>query len=394
MTTALPQDVLPEFPVFSEFADVANPSHYQRLPDDWLLAVADVVSSRTAIAGGNYKRVNMAGASVITAILNALGRPDLPFVFGGDGATVAIPASGASAARQALADSARWIADELQLDMRVALVPLAAVRAAGFDVLVSLFRMGTGLAYAMFSGGGSAWAEARMKEGQFAVPPSPAGSLPDLHGLSCRWSPLPSNNGNIVSIIVTPGKHGADAAFNALVTQVVAATASAGHTPNPTPVNGPAPLVDFSGVETEMRAHPKPERRRARLLAKASIVMVWLSYRTGISLGRFNARRYIREIHQNTDFRKFDDGLKMTVDIDDAGLQRITAMLRAAAERGACFFGLHRQDSALMTCIVPGLGMTQHMHFVDGADGGYATAAVRMKEMISGQALLTTTEDG
>jgi len=388
MTVALPPDVLPEFPVFSEFADVANPAHYLRLPDDWLLAVADVVSSRTAIAGGNYKTVNMAGASVITAVLNALGRPDLPFVFGGDGATVAIPESGEMAARQALADSARWIADELQLEMRVALVPLSAVRAAGFDVQVSLFRTGTGLAYAMFSGGGSAWAEDQMKQGQFAVPPSPEGAQPDLHGLSCRWSPLPSHNGNVVSIIVAPGKRGADAAFSALVTEVVAATASPDHTPNPVPVNGPAPIVDFSGVETEVRTHPEPERRRARLLARASIVMVWLSYRTGISLGRFNARRYVREIRQNTDFRKFDDGLKMTVDIDDMGLRRIEAMLSEAAERGDCYFGVHRQDSALMTCIVPGLGMTQHMHFVDGADGGYARAAVKMKEMVAGSEAL------
>lgn len=381
MTAATPPDLLAGIPVFSEFSDVANPSHYRRLPDDWLLAIADVVSSRVAVAGGNYKIVNMAGASVITAVLNALGQQDLPFVFGGDGAIIAVPHSGAEAARQALADSASWIAAELRLDMRVALAPLSEVRAAGFDVQVARFRAGPDLAYAMFSGGGAAWAEAQVKQGRFAVAPSPEGSQPDLNGLSCRWNPLPNSNGNIVSIIVAPGKRGQDAAFNALVAQVAAATGAAGDSLNPVPENGPVPVVDFSGVETEVRAHPEPARRRARLLARAAILLVWLSYKTGMSIGGFNARRYCREIRQNTDFRKFDDGLKMTVDIDDSGLRRIEAMLSAAAARGDCVYGLHRQDSALMTCIVPAQGAMNHMHFVDGADGGYAQAAIMMKDM-------------
>ncbi len=65
--------------------------NYRPLPDDWALATADIVGSTKAIADGRYKAVNMAGASVISALLNGLGRRDLPFVFGGDGALVALP---------------------------------------------------------------------------------------------------------------------------------------------------------------------------------------------------------------------------------------------------------------------------------------------------------------
>ena len=73
-------------PVFVDFAGVADSRNYRPLPSDWALATADIVDSTGAIEAGRYKAVNMAGASVISAILNAVGSNDHPFVFGGDGA--------------------------------------------------------------------------------------------------------------------------------------------------------------------------------------------------------------------------------------------------------------------------------------------------------------------
>jgi Protein of unknown function (DUF3095) len=69
----------------------------------------------------------------------------------------------------------------------------------------------------------------------------------------------------------------------------------------------------------------------------------------------------------------------MTVDIDQQRLARIEARLADAARAGHCRYGLHRQDSALMTCIVPSPFTRDHMHFVDGASGGYAMAARNLK---------------
>jgi hypothetical protein len=49
-----------------------------------------IINPADAIAAGAFKSVNMAGASVITAVANAIGTSDFPFVFGGDGATFAV----------------------------------------------------------------------------------------------------------------------------------------------------------------------------------------------------------------------------------------------------------------------------------------------------------------
>ena len=118
-------------------------------------------------------------------------------------------------AREALAATAAWVKDDLDLTMRVALVPVAAVRAQGLDVRVARFAPSPNVTYAMFSGGGLGWAEAAMKRGEFAVPPAPPGSQPDLTGLSCRFEEIGSARGVILSVLVVPARD-ADAGRSAI----------------------------------------------------------------------------------------------------------------------------------------------------------------------------------
>lgn len=370
-------------PVFVEFEGVANSDNYRALPADWALATADIVDSTGAIEAGRYKAVNMAGASVISAILNALGNNDLPFVFGGDGAMVAVPPSGVDKAREALSAVQAWAGEELQLTLRAALVPVADVIAAGLEVRVARFQVNADVSYAMFAGGGSSWAEARMKEGLFAVPPAPPGARPDLTGLSCRWNPIQSRHGDIVSIIAIPVGSENIAAFQALVADIVALAAGEEREGHPVAAEGPQIGLSAAGLSAETKTAPKGKRFTHRLFILAQYLLTVGLYRLGLTLGRFDPRAYRQDVARNTDFRKFDDGLKMTIDVDPDRFRQIEARLEAAASTGICRFGLHRQDSALMTCIVPTPLSRDHMHFIDGAAGGYAMAASRMKKHMS-----------
>ena len=198
-------------PVFRGFASLMDPALYSPLPDDWSIGVADIVESTKAIAQARYKAVNMAGAAVIASVTNALEGREFPFVFGGDGASFAVSPDDLERAREALAATASWVKDDLDLAMRVALVPVTAVRAQGLDVRVARFGPSANLSYAMFSGGGLGWAEAAMKRGEFAVAAAPAGTQPDLSGLSCRFEEIPSTRGVILSVLVVPAR-GADPA--------------------------------------------------------------------------------------------------------------------------------------------------------------------------------------
>src|SRR5712671_6379186 len=126
-------------PVFRGFSSLMDPALYSALPDDWSIGVADIVESTKAIAQARYKAVNMAGASVIAAITNALEGREFPFVFGGDGASFAVSPQDLDRARDALAATAAWVKDDLELVLRVALVPVSSVRVQGLDVKVARF---------------------------------------------------------------------------------------------------------------------------------------------------------------------------------------------------------------------------------------------------------------
>src|ERR1700710_1549113 len=220
-TPATPDTFYSTIPVFRGFASLMDPSLYSALPDDWTIGVADIVESTRAIAEARYKAVNMAGAAVIAAITNALDGREFPFVFGGDGASFAVSPEDLDRARDALAATAIWVKEDLNLAMRVALVPVSAIRAQGFDVRVARFGPSPNLSYAMFSGGGLGWAEAAMKRGEFAVEAAPPGAQPDLSGLSCRFEEIPSVRGLILSVLVVPARGADAAAFRKVIEDVI-----------------------------------------------------------------------------------------------------------------------------------------------------------------------------
>ncbi|WEX89771.1 DUF3095 domain-containing protein [Sinorhizobium garamanticum] len=384
MTQAADMQFYDDLPLFEAFEGVADEGNYRPLPDGWVLAVADIVDSTSAIAEGRYKAVNMAGASVISALMNALDERNLPFVFGGDGALAAIPAAMASKARAALAAAKTWVAEELGLELRAALVPVADIRASGLDMRVARFKASEEVSYAMFSGGGASWAEAEMKAGRYQIEAAAAGSRPDLTGLSCRWNPIVSRHGAIVSIIAIPGLRGNGPEFQALVGDIVALAEGEERGGHPVPENGPEPRLSMQGVAVESRAvAPRGRRFLAWSWITLQSLVLFLCFKLGWNLGKFDTTQYKRDLVRNSDFRKFDDGLKMTIDIGIERLSQIEERLKRAAESGVSSYGLHQQDSALMTCIVPAAMSRDHVHFIDGAAGGYAMAAKNLKAALA-----------
>lgn len=374
-------DFYAALPIFRDFTRVMDPALYRPLPDDWLVGVADVVQSTKAIAENRYKAVNMAGAAVIVAATNALQGRDFPFVFGGDGASFAVPPTAAEAARRALAATATWVKEELDLTLRVGAVPVAAVRAHGVDVRVARFGPSDHVAIAMFSGGGLAWADAAMKRGEIAVPPSPPEVRPDLSGLSCRYELIPASRGLVLSLVVAPAPGASPAAFRATIEEIARIVERSPDASRPVPGKGLHLKWPPQGYDLEARAKRRYGEpialRRARVLALTFFyfLIMW----SGIRMGRFLPEKYTREVVENSDFRKFDDSLRMVLDCTPALADEIERHLAEAAAAGAVRYGSHRQDAAMMTCFTPSPANPNHVHFIDGALGGYAMAASALK---------------
>jgi hypothetical protein len=383
MTDKIPETFFESLPTFKEFSGVADERNYQPLPADWSLATADIVSSTRAIERGEYKAVNMAGVSVISAVLNTLGHGHIPFVFVGDGALLAIAEADLAKTSRALAETQVWVKDDLGLDLRAAIVPMSDIRSHGHDVRVARFQASPNVTYAMFAGGGANWAESQMKAGKYAVPKATPGSRPDLTGLSCRWDPIAAKNGEIVSIIVAPVRADQTAAFSRLVDDIIGIVGGEDQAGLPVPRKFGFPP---KGLKYEVMATHRGSPLARKLHVLAESLAGWFVFRSNMKVGRFDAAVYKNDVAQNTDFRKFDDGLKLTVDIAPERVARLEERLKQADQEGLCRYGLHRQSSALMTCFVPNPYARDHFHFIDGAAGGYATAAANMKARMAAAA--------
>jgi hypothetical protein len=370
-------------PVFRGFASLMDPALYSPLPDDWSIGIADIVESTKAIAQARYKAVNMAGAAVIAAVTNALDGREFPFVFGGDGASFAISPADYERAREALAATAAWVQDDLDLMMRVALVPVSAVRAHGLELRVARFGPSPNLSYAMFSGGGLGWAEAAMKRGEFAVETAPRGTQPDLSGLSCRFEEIPSVRGLILSVLVVPLRDADPGSFRKLIEDIVALVERSPDAGRPVSPEGPPLRWPPAGVEFEARAQRGGPLLKRRIGVLAHTLFVYLIMRYGIRVGGFVPKTYIQQVVENSDFRKYDDGLRMVLDCTVELERKLTQRLAEAASAGVARYGLHRQDAAMMTCFTPSALRSDHVHFIDGARGGYASAATALKAALT-----------
>ena len=366
-----------DLPTLPAFGDVADTRLYAAIPDAWIVGVSDVVNSTEAIAAGRYRSVNMAGAAVISALSNAIGHGTFPFVFGGDGASFAVPPVHEAAARRALAETATMVAEEFGLTLRIGVLPASAIRTAGHDLRVARFAPSPNVAYAMFSGGGLAFAETQLKAGAIPLDPAPPGARPDLTGLSCRFDEMTSSRGTILSLIVRPGHAGETPAYREVIRDVLArAEASAA---SPVPPGGPPLAWPSSGQELDRsRGILRGLADFAARVGRSAFAYAVITLK--IRIGRFDPRRYLAELVANSDYRKYDDGLRMTVDCSIALADDIERLLAEAAEKGLVVYGLHRQATALMTCFTPSVMRSDHIHFVDGASGGYAAAAAQLKE--------------
>ena len=370
-----------EVPIFSGFPRLMDDTLYRPLPQDWFVFSADVVASTRAISENRYKAVNMAGAAVIAAASNALDR-EFPFVFGGDGASFAVPPQWADRARQSLAATLSWTRAELALELRGAMIPMEAVREHGFDIRIARFAPSENVAYAMFTGGGLAWAETVMKQGRYAVTAAEDGSLPDLTGLSCRFEEMPAMHGLILALLVMPAEQARAKEFRRFVDDLVQLVEENGHAP--VPAGAPAFVWPPQGVELEAHVGRRPGQslalRRAGVLLRT--LLYFLVLRLRLRVGDFVPDRYLKQVVENSDFRKYDDALRMIVDCTPELADEIERRCAAAASEGIVSFGTHRQQAAMMTCFTPQPSRADHVHFVDGASGGYALAALALKNSL------------
>lgn len=378
-----------QLPSFAEASGVVEPAHFRPVPDDWAVVLTDVRGSTAAIRAGRYKDVNLVGAASITAVLNALPGIDLPYVFGGDGATLLVPGHGLPAVRRALLAIQQMSQREFDLELRVGAVPIADVVAGGYAILVGKYALSPDVSLAMFTGGGLQQAEALVKGPEAAryLFTGEVEGPPDCEGLECRWRPLKSTRGEVMSVLVKvidAKRADAPRIYREVIEEIERIT---GGRELVNPVQGQNLRLTLrpGALAGEHRIHNTRAAGMARALSFLSFFLLalygWLLIKLRLNAHGVAWGKYPDEVRANTDFWKYDDMLRFVIDVTTDQKRALVDFFEARLAAGEIVYGVHCASEALMTCLVFNR-VGNHVHFVDGGDGGYALAAAQLKAQL------------
>lgn len=373
-------DFFENMPSFPNFKDVNDNVHYQAAPSGSWIVVSDVKGSTSAIEAGRYKDVNTVGAATIVAIQNALPNVDFPFVFGGDGATALIPGDVKTEVERELSALRHIALSRFHLELRVGMVSIDEIHAEGFAVDVAKYALNSQLSLAMFKGGGLTRAEEKVKgeSGAYDVPQGESKDT-DLTNLSCRWRPLKSQNGQVLSLLVAAvgeAEQRSYAVFLEGLNKVFDGKLEHGN-----PVNIGAMRYRPLG---KMLNHDLKHQTSRFLLALRMVQTLIASLLFGLRVFRWfsSIRHYVAATPTHSDHLKFDDKLRMTLDCTPEQIVDIEKLCRQLHDQGKICYGMHVSGGALMTCYVDSFKDGDHIHFIDGGDGGYAMAAKELKAQL------------
>lgn len=383
------QEFYRQLPLLASFADSLDPVAYQPVPADWWVILTDVRGSTKAIEAGRYKEVNSAGSIGVMALANHFGHMEFPFIFGGDGMTCLVPPTQAAAARDLMAGTVRHVKQAFGLDLRLAVVPVQELYRQNRRLGLAKLRVSARYTQALLDGDGLDLAETLMKTpgSPWLIDPAlPTALEPDFSGYTCRWEDYRSPHGETVALIIK-FRSGTDSRRGQALREL-------------------ENLIGSPEVCHPLRAElGRMSLRKARLNLETAVQVGtgrgWAAWKhrmklrllvlSGMIMVAFHIHHVIgkRDISESpidnilsSDFRKFDNTLKMIVALSRPHRQALETWLKAQQTDGLLDYGLHVTDRAMITCLLYNQGDGE-VHFVDAADGGYAYAAKQLKAALA-----------
>ena len=380
-----------ELPVLNNFLDITNSRCFKSVPSDWYVIITDIVGSTKAIELGKYKTVNLIGACSIVAVLNVAGKLKTPYIFGGDGAAILIPPSLFVKAKQALLATQHRAKTEFDMELRVGVVPVSDVIAAKYELKVAKVKVSENYYQAAFAGEGLSYATELIKQPKTAslynYHANPSFDIKaDFSGLECRWQDIPSKNSETVTLIVKAMSEDNEI-NNRLYRDVIKKIQSIygrEDTLHPIAKKYLRLAFGFKLLEAETRLRAKNNFWYKFLYfqkIRLENILGWFLMKFEIKLQDVDWGTYKETVMAATDYKKFDDMLRMVISGNREQREKLSRYLEKNYKNGKLVYGLHPSERVLMTCLVFERNGCQ-VHFVDGADGGYAVAAKLMKQRL------------
>lgn len=370
-----------------DFNDVMNIDLYKPCPEDWMMILTDIQGSTKAIENGRQKDVNLIGASAIAAVQNVIGSRHIPFAFGGDGATFVVPQNFEQELKIELLKLKNHSQTNFELELRVCIIPVRALMEKKADVLMSKYSLADKNHIALFLGSGFQLAEQILKtphsQYELTLPVNTkVTTAPNLTNLSCRWDQIPTKYGVIASVLImSRSSEKSIDTYKAVLSDIEKYVRLVRYNPVADRKLTPIHFIKQLFYEKKNNMDRSVIYRTLRLVV--SYIFVTYSALTGKNLlKKVDVVEYINDTFMNSDYKKIDGILKMVIDCTFEEKDNLMVVLNKYHNDEKIFYGVHLSDSSLMTCVVHDMKDNQHIHFIDGNNGGYAFAAKELKAQI------------
>ncbi len=358
-------------------------SRFEAVPPDWHVIVTDIKNSTAAVGAGQHEVVNLIATGSIIATLNLARRSDLlvPFFFGGDGATLIVPPSLLDSALSSLAAHRANTRENFGLELRVGSVPVDELYAVGHALNISRLFLSDLFAIPVVLGHGLAEAERIIKGLDDPEEFNPSDAL-DLHGMECRWDRIgPAvRSHEVVSLLVTSREEQDQASVFKRVVDLLDELYGSADSRNPVSVSRLRLNGRMAKLATEMKA-------KMGRVNRWDLIRSWFATRFGglYFMRSQRGKRYLKQLVDLTDTLVIDGRINTVIVGTTEQRERLEAGLQELEGEGLITYGLAVSRESVMSCYVSDR-TDKHIHFVDGADGGYTLAAGVLKRKLRGQA--------
>lgn len=376
-------------PTIEDFFDASDEKNYHPLPEDWYVAITDIINSTDLLHKEQYKNVNILGASPIVGILNIAERNKIPYVFGGDGSAFCIPPQLLNETHNVLA-ACRQIGKEVyNLNLRAAIIPVSHLKQQGYHIKIARYRASEHYIQAFFSGGGISQAEVILKNSnlkKYRIAASDNAEEVDFSGLECRWQEVKQEGKEVITLLVAsnPKKNPSDPVYSEVL-QKLRDIFSFDNTSNPLDNTALHMNTSFSKLmgEVNFRTFGKGWFDKLLYLIKAELQILIGKLFMNMEYATSNTdwARYKTDMTRNSDYRKFDDMLRLVISGSTAQRRQLERFLEQQFENRNLAYGIHVTDAAVVTCMVFQYHR-EHIHFVDGSGGGYTLASKKLKKQL------------
>lgn len=359
---------------------VADKSRFSKVPEDWHVIAADISNSTEAIKNGNHDQVNLVATGSVIAVLNLayLKNITIPFFFGGDGATMLIPSVLLEPSLAALNQHRINTLENFGFELKIGSIPIKEIYEKEITLEISKVKVSDILSIPVVLGQGLQFAEKKIK-GEFDELDSYKNKSPDLlnlDGMECRWDKIspPETNQEVVSLIVIICENEDPSEIFSRVLRNIDTIYGSLNRRKPISVKRLKLKTSLRKLNNEMDAK----------LGKYDgfyLVNNWLKTTFGkFYLKNFTpGKNYLKKLVELTDTLTIDGRINTVITGTPEQRKSLVSYLDNLETAGKIKYGLHVSKQSVMSCYVSDMKKDDHIHFVDGAGGGYTKAANQLK---------------